>query len=201
MYRFNLEYTAKCGKTCPTIAKSNFKMSAPEMNHKEKEYQFTFILDYPGEINAELEDVLYEAGCDDAILYQQNGILHIGFTRTAYSLEHAVSSAMEAIVSVSVPVEMAGVEPGDIVTAAEISRRLGISREYVRLLVKGERGPGKFPLPIARPTPKMHLWSWREVAHFAQQHLPEKHNYQILYEQAKYMHQVNQQLREAREGY
>lgn len=176
-------------------------MSAPEMNHKKQEYQFTFILDYPGEINSELEDALYEAGCDDAILYQQNGILHLGFTRTADSLEDAVSSAMEAIASANVPVEMAGVEPGDIVTAAEISRRLGLSREYVRLLIKGERGPGKFPLPIARPTPKMHLWSWQEVAHFAQQHLPGKRNYQILYEQAKYMQQVNQQLREPREEY
>ena len=175
-------------------------MSPSEIKQRQ-EYQFTFILDYAGGLNSELEDALFEAGCDDALLYQQNGILHLEFVREANSLKEGVSSAMIAITSANVPVALAGVEPGDIVTAAEISRRLRLSREYVRLLVKGERGPGKFPLPIARPTPKMHLWSWQEVAHFAQQYLPEKHNYQLLYEQAKFMQQLNRQLREPREEY
>lgn len=201
MYRFHLEYTEKCGKTRSAIAKSNRKMSASKVNAKTQEYQFTFILDYPGGIDAELEDALYEAGCDDALLYQQTGILHLEFTREASSLKEAVSSAMRAIRSARVAVELAGVEPGDIVTAAEMSRRLGISRQYARMLINGERGSGKFPLPIARPTPKMHLWSWQEVAHFAQRHLPAKRHYKTLYEQAKYMQQVNQQLREPREEY
>lgn len=171
-------------------------MSTSKMTSENRLHHFTFILASPARISSELEDAFFQAGCDDALLYQQNGILHLEFEREASSLREAVSSAMTAITSAGVPVEIAGVEPGDIVTAAEISRRLGLSREYVRLLVKGERGKGQFPMPIARPTSKMYLWSWREVAHFAQQHLPGKHKYQKLYEQAKYMHRVNRQLRE-----
>lgn len=176
-------------------------MSASKISSEHRPHHFTFILASPAGISPELEDALYTAGCDDALLYQQNGILHLEFEREAASLKEAVSSAMAAITSANVPVEIAGVEPGDIVTAAEIGRRLGLSREYVRLLVIGERGAGQFPMPIARPTSKMYLWSWREVAQYAQQHLPGKRNYQILYEQAKYMQQVNQQLREPREEY
>ena len=171
-------------------------MSPSKMTSEVRLHHFTFILAAPAGISPELEDAMFQAGCDDALLFQQNGILHLEFEREAPSLKDAVSSAMAAITSARVPVDIAGVEPGDIVTAAEIGRRLGLSREYVRLLVNGERGEGQFPMPIARPTSKMYLWSWREVAHFAQKNLPGKHKYQRLYEQAEYMHHVNRQLRE-----
>jgi len=42
------------------------------------------------------------------------------------------------------------VEPDDLVSAAEIARRVGRSRESIRQLGGGLRGPGGFPAPLAR---------------------------------------------------
>jgi hypothetical protein len=56
------------------------------------------------------------------------------------------------------------VEPDDLVTAAEIAARLDRSRESVRLLIAGERGPGGFPAPISHTRTKHRLWRWSDVA-------------------------------------
>lgn len=39
------------------------------------------------------------------------------------------------------------IEPDDLVTMATIAKRSGLSREYIRLLSAGERGPEASPLP------------------------------------------------------
>src|SRR5262249_3251901 len=55
------------------------------------------------------------------------------------------------------------VEPDDLVTMAEIARRAGRSRESVRQLVTGERGPGGFPPPVANLTRRSPGWRWGDV--------------------------------------
>ena len=45
---------------------------------------------------------------------------------------------------------------------AEIARRLGKTREYIRLLTEGKRGNGDFPSPIAGVSQKSLLWSWKQ---------------------------------------
>jgi hypothetical protein len=59
------------------------------------------------------------------------------------------------------------VEPDDMVTATEIAERLGRSRESIRLLASGARGPGGFPAPISHARTRQRLWRWSDVAAWA----------------------------------
>ena len=58
---------------------------------------------------------------------------------------------------------VAHVEPDDLVNASEVARRLACTREYVRLLVAGQRGRGGFPVPLAGVTGTTLFWSWAAV--------------------------------------
>jgi predicted transcriptional regulator len=59
------------------------------------------------------------------------------------------------------------IEPDDLVTMSDIAERLGRTRESVRLLVAGERGPGDFPPPLSHLRTRNRLWRWSEVAAWA----------------------------------
>ena len=65
-------------------------------------------------------------------------------------------------------------EPDDLVTMAEIAHRTGRTRESVRLLVKGERGPGGFPPPATHFKTRNTMWEWQEVAAWFAETLDEK---------------------------
>ena len=117
-------------------------------------YSFTVHLDRePSDVEA---DALYDAGLDDAGLVDGNGGAHLMVTREAASLD-------DAILSVVANIKAAGFTPTgitneDLVTLPDIARRTGRTRESVRLLVAGKRGPGKFPGQIAND-----LYSWAQV--------------------------------------
>jgi len=60
---------------------------------------------------------------------------------------------------------VSSVEPDALVTASEIARRIGWTRESVRLLAEGARGPGGFPAAAAGSRgQRTRLWRWSEVA-------------------------------------
>jgi hypothetical protein len=48
----------------------------------------------------------------------------------------------------------------DLVTVSNIARRVGRSRESVRLLVDGKRGPGGFPAPLGVVGEGTRVWPW-----------------------------------------
>lgn len=58
-----------------------------------KTHHFVLVLD-ADEITADLEDRLYEAGCDDALLGVHSGEVYLDFSRAAPSYSQAVSSAV-----------------------------------------------------------------------------------------------------------
>lgn len=59
---------------------------------------------------------------------------------------------------------MGGIDPGDLVNAAQVAERLGLShRESVSTYVKRY---GDFPAPIYQHG-KMRLWLWSEVRAWA----------------------------------
>ena len=62
-----------------------------------KKYTFTFILDGVAELTEKLETALYEAGGDDALLWQSKGKIGLDFTRAANSKNEAVQSAIKDI--------------------------------------------------------------------------------------------------------
>ncbi len=131
------------------------------------EYEFSLI--FRGDLDDEVVEALFEAGCDDATLGQVDGVGYAEFIREAPSFGEAIRSAIEQMESVP-GVTVIRVEPDDLVTLSEIAHRLGRSREGVRLLASGKRGSGDFPPPVSHLRARTRLWRWSEVAAWAKRH-------------------------------
>lgn len=112
------------------------------------------------------ETPLFEAGCDDATVSVQKGLLIIEFDREAVSFSRAVASGCQNVTTAGFRIER--VEPDHLVTLAEIADRATLSRQAVTLFAKGDRGSG-FPAPAIKVTSKHPLWDWGEVAGWLQQ--------------------------------
>jgi hypothetical protein len=127
-------------------------------------FEFSLILGGADEVSTEIENALHAAGCDDALLGSRDGVLFLDFDRVSTSLMEAVLSAVENVRDADVGLWVERVEPDDLVTASEIARRVDRSRESIRQLVHGERGPGGFPAPVANLTKTSPIWRWSDVA-------------------------------------
>lgn len=167
------------------------------MNHTDKTYTFSLMLHRLERDYAELEGAFFNAGCDDALVGMRSGVVYLDFDREAPDLQSALLSAIRDVESAGVGAKVAFVEPGDLVTAAEIARRVGKSRESVRLWIEGERGAGNFPLPRAGVSGKTLLWSWLDVAGWLLEH--EKIDAQE-YQQAEIIYTLNKVLEELKPG-
>ena len=131
-------------------------------------YTFTLVLHKSPEFTEETAAALYSSGCDDALASTQNGVPCLDFDREAKSFSAALLSAISHVESCKLNRKTAGlrvrrVELYDLVNAAEIARRADITREYVRLLASGKRGPGDFPSQVCSCAGKA-LWSWTAVS-------------------------------------
>lgn len=141
------------------------------MKRSKKNYQFTLVLKDVDENTSELEDSLYETGCDDALINYKNGTVYLDFDRKAYTLEDAVVSAIKEVESSSVGAVVANVAPEDLVTETEVAKRLHVKRQAVSLWIKGERRASKnFPKPIMKLSNRSPLWKWREVVEWLFHH-------------------------------
>lgn len=135
---------------------------------------FEFTLVISGDVMSdEAINALFEAGCDDATFGGVDTSSFGGFDREAETLEQAIASAIAQVESVPGLVVLR-VEPDDLVTLSEIAQRLGRSRESVRLLAGGERGPGGFPAPVSHLRTRNRLWRWSDVAAWAGVATPEQ---------------------------
>ena len=158
-------------------------------------FNFTLVLRGMNKITSQLEDSLYESGCDDAMVHSGNGSLYLTFDRLDTSLEKAVSTAIKDVEK-NQKLEVAVVEPADFVTVAEIARRAGYSREYIRKLIKGERGNGYFPAPLAGSSSTTLIYSWVEVTSWLSVSNILKNNDALI--MAKIIKQFNDQLNNRR---
>jgi hypothetical protein len=52
----------------------------------------------------------------------------------------------------------------DLVSISDIAERTGRTRESVRLLADGKRGPGGFPAPVGSVGDAIRVWPWAAVA-------------------------------------
>ncbi len=131
---------------------------------KNSNITFSLILSNVSEITDALEDALFEAGCDNALIFSKNKIVYLDFVSDTNNFKATVNDAINSVEKIGY--KAARVEPADLVTASEIARRINKSREYVRLLINGERGKGNFPIPLAGVTTKTNIWSWLEVVNW-----------------------------------
>jgi len=155
-------------------------------------YEFTLVIETQASLEDGLEDALFEANCDDATLSYRKGIAYLDFDREAENLESAIISAIQQVEQTGLDIWVKRVEPSDLVTSAEIARRLDRSRQSVQQLITGSRGNGDFPLPVAGVTAKTMLWSWQEVAGWFLK--KEKLKDKSIYENATTLKQINESL-------
>lgn len=125
-------------------------------------YQFTLIVEGPDLQSDELAEEVFEAGCDDALIGVSDGIQYADVDRKASSLEEAILSAIIDIERVESATVVRIADAG-LVTMADVAERTGRTRESVRLLVSGQRGPGGFPPPVTDPRGRYRLWRWADV--------------------------------------
>ena len=135
-------------------------------------FQFTLVVDGPNLQNARLIDALFDAGCDDATIGCADGVQFVDFDREADAFDDAILSAIDDLEKVG-GVHVVRIADAGLASLADIAARLNRTRESVRLLVSGARGPGGFPQPVTDPRSRYRLWRWSEVAHWFENNLDE----------------------------
>lgn len=115
----------------------------------------------------DLEDRLYEAGCDDALLCFYNQTPYLEFDREAESAEAAVRSALDNIRAAGFG-DLVLQESG-VATLAEMAARAGLTRAALSNYATGKRGGG-FPAPMYGVGSGSALYSWPEVAGWLHRH-------------------------------
>lgn len=126
-------------------------------------HEFTLIVEGPDLQDESIVEALLEAGFDDAVVGRIGPIQYLDFDREADSFGDAVLTATKSL-QASLDVKVVHLEPDDLVTMSEIAERVGRTRESVRLLISGERGPGRFPVPATHFRSRQRMWRWQEVA-------------------------------------
>ena len=128
-------------------------------------YDFTLILELNDhELADEVLGVLYEAGLDDALIGETAGVVFADFSREANDALDAVLCAIRQVEDAPLGAKVTRTEPDDIVTIADIANRLHRTNESIRLLISGQRGPGRFPAPTTRISSRTsRVWRWSDV--------------------------------------
>lgn len=102
------------------------------------------------------------------------------------TIDDVVPSSIDGVVKVTAPIEASddvlaafqlvdqvqAAIPGavpvrldqDLVSISDIAERTGRTRESVRFLVDGKRGPGGFPAPVGSVGDAIRVWPWAAVA-------------------------------------
>ena len=122
-------------------------------------YEFTVHLDRAPDDDG--LDALCESGMDDTVPEIWPGgraVLHV--QREAESLSRAIVTAVADIERAGF--RAVGIDSEDLVTLAGIAEKTSRSRESVRLLSLGKRGPGGFPAAVYSDSGRS-LYSWAAV--------------------------------------
>ena len=139
-------------------------------NKCEREYDFALVVAGVPELSEDIMDALFEAGCDDATPSMQYGLLYLEFSRSAQSLQDAIISAIGCVLKAGISARVIQVDDCNLVTQAEIARRMGRSRQLVHQYMTGERGPGGFPPPVCHIMDRAPLWQWCAVSFWLASH-------------------------------
>lgn len=132
----------------------------------EIEFEFTLLLEGISEINEDIENALFESGCDDCTISMRFGRVYLTFSRSAASLKNAIISGICNVRDSQIQASVLRVDQSDLITQSEIARRIDRSRQLVGLYINGSRGPGGFPPPACNIADGAPLWQWSEVTHW-----------------------------------
>ena len=125
-------------------------------------FNFTLTLSGVTSDTKGLEDALYNAGCDDALLCFYGTAVYLEFDREAETLNQAVLSAIRDIESAGISARVESVD-STLVGLSDIAELTGLTRQAIALLKEGARGSRQFPGPVQRVKGNSPLWHWRTV--------------------------------------
>ncbi len=131
----------------------------------KREFEFSLITGCGEELSEDMIDRLHDVGCDDATPYFVHGQVRLEFARSDDSLLDAILSAIREV-------KLAGIGPVlyvnecNLVTQAEIARRIRRSRQVVQQYIAGVRGHKGFPSPVCYLGSRMPLWAWCDVSNW-----------------------------------
>ena len=97
-----------------------------------------------------------------AIVSEAGGLTTVRASVRAPGPAAAVSRLVERVTKAVPPTVPVRVDQ-DLVSVNDIAKRLVRTRESVRLLVDGKRGPGRFPPPVGVVGDGIKVWPWSEV--------------------------------------
>lgn len=125
-----------------------------------KTFAFTIVTDDRGG-SEEIAERLYHS-CADATFGESDLIVSISFDRKARTFMDAAGSAIADLAAGGCRAMC--IKSDDIVNLPGIAKKTKRTRESVRLLIAGRRGPGNFPA-TAYPDQRevMRLWHWPDV--------------------------------------
>ena len=133
----------------------------------EKVTEFDFQIFWAGADTSDetFLDRLFEADCDDAIVYFKDGYLCLDFSRESESAESAVISSIKDIERSGIGGSIERVEPEDLASLSEIANRVGVTRSALQKYARGASKVGKdFPRPVQNiASPRRELFSTFEV--------------------------------------
>jgi len=144
-------------------------MAEQDKQISQQEYDFALIVDGVHELTQKVTDALFEAGCDDATLSIQYGLLYMEFSREASSLKEAVVSAILNVRRSGLAARVLRVDECNLVSASDIARRISRSRQLVHQYMTGTRGPGGFPPHACHLADRAPLWAWCAVSYWLAQ--------------------------------
>ena len=93
-----------------------------KQNEAMPTWTFTLVLSGVHTLTDEVEDALFEASCDDALVGTRDGIFFLDFAREALSFRAAVLSAIADVEEAGIGARVVRVEPDDQVTMTEQGR-------------------------------------------------------------------------------
>lgn len=92
------------------------------MNKKHETYNFVLVLTGFSKPSDYIEDALFKAGCDDALLSIRNHIPYLEFARKASNIEEAIFSAIKNVESANIGAKIQRIEFENIGNASEINK-------------------------------------------------------------------------------
>jgi len=134
------------------------------------EFMLTFRLPQANADPEAYQDVLFEAGCDDAAVGTgKRGMIGLHFVRRAASAEEALQSAIANVERAIPGVQLIEAGP-DLVNLTDVADIVGCSRQNMRKYAAGEMRTihEGFPHPVFIGSPS--LWQLAEIASWLARH-------------------------------
>ncbi len=125
-------------------------------------YHFTIIVRDADAFDDDLDDKLFVAGCDDALVCRMDDVVYLEFDREAVDAKTAMTTAFNDLNQAGFS-DLVLQEKG-VSSLAEMAKRIGVSRTTLSNYAHAKRGSGSFPKPVYGVLSGSALYAWHEVA-------------------------------------